>query len=86
MVFPQIQDGHLTRTIRSQTLYPLSYGCVVGRLYLFRGEKSRNALGGGVIWEVSIVFWCNFGAIKTELMKSMSKTPGFFVLRSNITP
>jgi len=26
-------------------LYPLSYGCVVERLYLFRGEKSRNASG-----------------------------------------
>jgi hypothetical protein len=27
-VFPQIQDGQSSRTIRSQTLYPLSYGCV----------------------------------------------------------
>ena len=41
--------------IRSQTLYPLSYGCVVERLYLFRGEKSRNRSGGGVFWDVSIV-------------------------------
>ena len=30
VVFPQIQDGHPVHTIRSQTLYPLSYGCVVG--------------------------------------------------------
>ena len=27
-VFPQIQDGQSSRTIRSQTLYPLNYGCV----------------------------------------------------------
>jgi len=33
----------------------LSYGCVVERLYLFRGEKSRNRSGGGVFWDVSIV-------------------------------
>jgi hypothetical protein len=45
VVFPQTQDGHTSLTIRSQTLYPLSYGCVVGRLYLFRGKKSRNATG-----------------------------------------
>ena len=29
-VFPQIQDGQSSRTIRSQTLYPLSYGCMWG--------------------------------------------------------
>jgi len=33
MVFPQIQDGHPFRTIRSQTLYPLSYGCGIIKLY-----------------------------------------------------
>ena len=53
-VFPQIQDGQSSRTIRSQTLYPLSYGCVVGRLYLFRGEKSRNVAAsvylGSILW------------------------------------
>ena len=26
-------------------LYPLSYGCAVGRLYLFGNKKSRNATG-----------------------------------------
>jgi len=63
-VFPQIQDGHPSRTIRSQEPAqseaegfilregaaaiegpPVSYGCVVGKLYLFKGEKSRNATG-----------------------------------------
>ena len=42
-IFPHGKDLHLCRPIRSQMLYPLSYGCVMGRLYLFRGLKSRNA-------------------------------------------
>jgi len=69
---------HFSRPIRSQTpvlipageiegLYPLSYGCAVERLYLFRGEKSRNESGGGVFSDVSIVSWCNPGAIRPKI-------------------
>jgi len=67
IIFPQIQDGQPSRTIRSQTLYPLSYGCVVERLYLFRGEKSRNGSGGGVFLDISIGSWCNPGAINRKI-------------------
>jgi len=56
-IFPHGKDVQSLRPIRSQTpvlsedegLYPLSYGCVVGRLYLFRGQKSRNAAGADII-------------------------------------
>ena len=46
------KDAHNLRPIRNQTLYPLSYGCMVGRLYLFRGEKSRNASAADLLGSI----------------------------------
>ena len=37
--FPHGKDFQSSRPIRSQTLYPLSYGCVVGILYRRAGER-----------------------------------------------
>ena len=45
---------------------PLSYGCVVGRLYLFRGEKSGNASFAELFWQFDPASWCNLGAINAK--------------------
>jgi len=37
--FPHGKDVHLPRPIRSQSLYPLSYGWMVGILYRRAGER-----------------------------------------------
>ncbi len=71
VIFPHGQDIHFIRTIRSQEftlsiaegLYPLSYGCVVGKLYLFKG-KVKNCNWCSYFWVNSIASWCNFGAIR----------------------
>jgi len=76
--FPQRQDEHPLHTFRSQTLYPLSYGCVWGRLYLFRGQKSRNGSGGGVFCDVSIVSRCTLGATNNLDACRLTDGQGFF--------
>ena len=66
-IYPHGKDFQSCRPIRSQTLYPLSYGCAVERLYLFRGEKSRNASGAMLFGEFLKPSWCNPGAIKEKM-------------------